>query len=67
MHNINQQNNILVRRWHNVHNLGTVWYNIYHIIQQVLCNIQELYTMALPSATAISLAFHLQHIMQCSV
>ena len=63
IHNVIQQHNIFVTRWHKVYKLGIIWYSICHIIQQVLCNIQEMYIMALPPANVRSLAFHLQHDM----
>ena len=58
-------NIILITRWYNVHNFGTMWYNICHIIQQNVYNIQELLIMVLPSAMTISMALHLPHIMFC--
>ena len=45
-----------------MHNPGTMWYNICNIIQQILCNIRELYIMALSSATSISMTFYLPNI-----
>ena len=48
-----------------MHSLGTMWYNICHIIQYVLYNIQEVYIMALLSVMALCAAFQLLHIMVC--
>ena len=65
IHKIIGQYNILVHKveqceqpWHN-------WYKICHILYQVLCNIHELYIVALPYAMAISMAFHQPQIMPC--
>ena len=62
-----RQKHVEVIKWHNVHNPGTMWYYICQLLQQVLCNIQELSTMTLPSAIAICMALHLPQIMPCSV
>ena len=45
------------------HNLGPMWFNICHIIQHILFNIQEMYIMAFIISVAISVAFHLPQIM----
>ena len=46
-----------------VQNLDTAWYNICHIIPQVLYDIYGFYIMALPSVMALSMVFQLPHIM----
>ena len=63
IHNTAGQHNILVTMWKNVQNLGTMKYKLCHIIQQVLCNIQDLHIMTLPSAMTISITLHLPYIM----
>ena len=50
-----------------MHNLDTMYYNICHVTQQVLYNIQELNKMALPSAMSIAMVFHLPHILFCLI
>ena len=64
IHNVIEQDNSLGRMYTTLAQCSITSPTFY---KQVVCNIQELCKVASPSAMAISMAFHLPHIMPYSV